>query len=101
MYDLSNHHDPPFESEGILRVLKFTADEPEALDDFLESVGLATDTIIASSSFESETILVIRVHSFKNDPSAFDTFFLEELKIWSGITCIYKGEEDEPCQEHA
>jgi hypothetical protein len=98
--NLFNHHDPPPGPEGVIRVLKFHAEEPESLEDYLEQVRIFADAIIANISFESDTILVIKIHSFKTDPSAFDTFFLVELKSFEGITCIYQGEEDEPCQEH-
>ncbi len=98
VHDLFNHHDPP-EPPGTIRVLKFAADEPEELHDFLEQVRLFAEAIIAAFYFESDTVLVIKLHSFKEDPTAFDHFILDELATFEGVTCIYQGEEDEPCQD--
>jgi hypothetical protein len=98
-HDLYTNHDPPLGPQGVIRVLKFQAYEPEELFDFLEHIELFASAIIASADFESNHVLVIRLHSFKHDPGAFDEFLLNELTSFTGITCIYKGEEDEPCQD--
>ncbi len=98
-----DHEPDQSDPEGIIRVLKFTAREPELLEDFLEEIRLFAEPVLADTYFESETecstTLVIKIHSFKNDPGMFDTHILGQLPTYEGVWCSFKGNEAEPRQD--
>lgn len=99
VHDLFGNHDPPGPEE-VLRVYRFSAEEPEILHDLLEQLQLFASAILATTVFESATLLVVKIHSFRKKPDTFDDLILAELKIFEGVTCIYIGEEP-PCQEQS